>query len=48
MKLRDLKKISKAIGLKDVTIIEKVVETFNAMPKKRRFLIALKLIFGKL
>lgn len=48
MKLRDLKKISKAIGLKDVAIIEKVVGSFNAMPKKRRFLIALKLIFGKL
>lgn len=48
MKLRDLKKISKAIGLKDVSIIEKVVGSFNVMPKKRRFLIALKLIFGKL
>jgi hypothetical protein len=48
MKLKDLKKISKTIGLKDVAIIEKVVERFNAMPKKRRLLIALKLIFGKL
>ena len=48
MRLKDLKKISKTIGLKDVTIIEKVVERFNAMPKKRRLIIALKLIFGKL
>ncbi len=48
MKLKDLKKIGKAIGLKDVAIIKKVVDTFNAMPKKRRLLIALKLIFGKL
>jgi hypothetical protein len=48
MKLKDLKKISKAIGLKDVAIVEKVVERFNAMPKNRRLLIALKLIFGKL
>jgi hypothetical protein len=40
MKLKDLKKISKTIGLKDVAIIEKVVERFNAMPKKRRLLIA--------
>lgn len=48
MKLKDLKKISKTIGLKDVAIIGKVIETFNAMPKKRRLLIALKLIFGKL
>lgn len=48
MKLKDLKKISKAIGLKDAAIIEKVVERFNAMPKKRRLIIALKLIFGKL
>ena len=48
MKLKDLKKISKAIGLKDVTIIEKVVDTFNAMPNKKRLIIALWLIFGKL
>lgn len=48
MKLRDLKKISKAIGLKDVSIIEKVVGSFNAMPKKKRLILALKLIFGKL
>lgn len=48
MRLKDLKKISKVIGLKDVSIIEKVVGSFNAMPKKKRLLIALKLIFGKL
>lgn len=48
MELRDLKKISKAIGLKDVSIIEKVVGSFNAMPKKKRLILALKLIFGKL
>lgn len=48
MKLKDLKKISKAIGLKDVSIIEKVVGSFNAMSKKKRLILALKLIFGKL
>ena len=48
MTVKELKKISKAIGFKENSVVESIVKILNGLPKGKRFKFALKLILGKL